>query len=346
MNFRKLGNTDLKVSTICLGTMTWGEQNNQKEAFEQMDYAMSQGINFFDTAEMYAVPSTEKTFGKTEIIIGNWFKERNNRKKVILATKVSGPGLSWIRGGGLQYTKENISSALLESLERLQTDYIDLYQLHWPERNTNYFGKLGYKHKAEEKEWNDFESILRTLKQFVDEGKIRYIGLSNESAWGLSKFLELSESQNLPRVMSVQNPYNLLNRTYEVGLAEISIREQSGLLAYSPLASGVLSGKYRNNQKPKGSRLQLFGDYFPRYAGKSSNLAVEEYFKVAKKHKISLAQLSLAFINQQSFVTSNIIGATTMKQLEENIGSANIKLSSEIIDEINLVHKNNSNPAP
>jgi len=346
MNFGKLGNTDLKVSTICLGTMTWGEQNNQKEAFEQMDYAMNQGINFFDTAEMYAVPSTEKTFGKTEIIIGNWFKERNNRKKVILATKVSGPGLSWIRGGGLQYTKENISSALLESLERLQTDYIDLYQLHWPERNTNYFGKLGYKHKAEEKEWNDFESILRTLKQFVDEGKIRYIGLSNESAWGLSKFLELSKSQDLPRVMSVQNPYNLLNRTYEVGLAEISIREQSGLLAYSPLASGVLSGKYRNNQKPKGSRLQLFGDYFPRYAGKSSNLAVEEYFKIAKKHKISLAQLSLAFVNQQSFVTSNIIGATTMKQLEENIGSANIKLSSEIIDEINSVHKNNSNPAP
>ena len=346
MNFRKLGNTDLKVSTICLGTMTWGEQNNQKEAFEQMDYAISQGINFFDTAEMYAVPSTEKTFGKTETIIGNWFKERNNRKKVILATKISGPGLSWIRGGGLQYTKENISSALLGSLERLQTDYIDLYQLHWPERNTNYFGKLGYKHKTEEREWNDFESILRTLKQFVDEGKIRYIGLSNESAWGLSKFLELSRSQNLPRVMSVQNPYNLLNRTYEVGLAEISIREQSGLLAYSPLASGVLSGKYRNNQKPKGSRLQLFGDYFPRYAGKSSSLAVEGYFKVAKKHKISLAQLSLAFVNQQSFVTSNIIGATTMKQLEENIGSTNIKLSSEIIDEINLVHKNNSNPAP
>ena len=346
MNFRKLGNTDLKVSTICLGTMTWGEQNNQKEAFEQMDYAISQGINFFDTAEMYAVPSTEKTFGKTETIIGNWFKERNNRKKVILATKISGPGLSWIRGGGLQYTKENISSALLGSLERLQTDYIDLYQLHWPERNTNYFGKLGYKHKTEEREWNDCESILRTLKQFVDEGKIRYIGLSNESAWGLSKFLELSRSQNLPRVMSVQNPYNLLNRTYEVGLAEISIREQSGLLAYSPLASGVLSGKYRNNQKPKGSRLQLFGDYFPRYAGKSSNLAVEEYFKVAKKHKISLAQLSLAFVNQQSFVTSNIIGATTMKQLEENIGSINIKLSTEIIDEINSVHKNNSNPAP
>jgi len=346
MKFKKFGNTDLKVSLLCLGTMTWGKQNNQTEAFEQMDYAMSQGVNFFDTAEMYAAPSSEKTFGKTEAIIGNWFRERNNRNKVILATKVSGPGLSWIRGGGLQYTKENISNALQGSLKRLQTDYIDLYQLHWPERNTNYFGKLGYKHQVKEKEWNSIESILRILKQFIDQGKIRYIGLSNESAWGFSKFLELSKLYDLPRVMSVQNPYNLLNRTYEVGLAEISVREQSGLLAYSPLASGVLSGKYRNNQKPEGSRLQLFGDYFPRYAGKSSNLAVEEYFKVAKKYKISLTQLSLAFVNQQPFVTSNIIGATTTKQLKEDIESINIKLSSEIIDEINLVHKKNPNPAP
>jgi len=346
MNFKKLGNTDLKVSTICLGTMTWGEQNNKKEAFEQMNYALNCGVNFFDAAEIYPSPCKEETYGETEKIIGNWFNQNKNRDKVILASKIAGPGLPWIRNGGQNFSEQKIKKALEDSLKRLQTDYIDLYQLHWPERNTNYFGKLGYKHKTEEREWNDFESILRTLKQFVDEGKIRYIGLSNESAWGLSKFLELSESQNLPRVMSVQNPYNLLNRTYEVGLAEISIREQSGLLAYSPLASGVLSGKYRNNQKPKGSRLQLFGDYFPRYAGKSSNLAVEEYFKVAKKHKISLAQLSLAFVNQQSFVTSNIIGATTMKQLEENIGSTNIKLSSEIIDEINLVHKNNSNHAP
>ena len=346
MKFKKFGNTDLKVSLLCLGTMTWGKQNNQTEAFEQMDYAMSQGVNFFDTAEMYAAPSSEKTFGKTEAIIGNWFRERNNRNKVILATKVSGPGLSWIRGGGLQYTKENISNALQGSLKRLQTDYIDLYQLHWPERNTNYFGKLGYKHQVKEKEWNSIESILRILKQFIDQGKIRYIGLSNESAWGFSKFLELSKLYDLPRVMSVQNPYNLLNRTYEVGLAEISVREQSGLLAYSPLASGVLSGKYRNNQKPEGSRLQLFGDYFPRYAGKSSNLAVEEYFKVAKKYKISLTQLSLAFVNQQPFVTSNIIGATTTKQLKEDIESINIKLSSEIIEEINLVHKKNPNPAP
>ena len=346
MKYKKLGNIDLKVSLICLGTMTWGKQNNQTEAFEQMDYAMDQGINFFDTAEMYAVPCTEETFGKTETIIGNWFKERNNREKVILASKISGPGLSWIRGGGLQYTKKNISAALEGSLNRLQTDYIDLYQLHWPERDTNYFGKLGYKHQDKEKEWNSIESILNVLKQFVDQGKVRYIGLSNESAWGLSKFLGLSKFQDLPRVMSVQNPYNLLNRTYEVGLAEISIREQSGLLAYSPLASGVLTGKYRNNQKPKGSRLQLFGDYFPRYFKKLSLLAVEEYFKVAKKHKISLAQLSLAFVNQQPFVTSSIIGATTMEQLKEDIESANIILSSEIIDEINLVHKNNPNPAP
>ena len=346
MKFKKLGNTDLNVSLICLGTMTWGKQNNQTDAFEQMDYAIGQGINFFDTAEMYAVPCTEDTFGKTETIIGNWFKERSNRKKVILATKVSGPGLPWIRGGGLQYTKENISAALEGSLKRLQTDYIDLYQLHWPERDTNYFGKLGYKHQDKEKEWNSIKSILNVLKQFVDQGKVRYIGLSNESAWGLSKFLELSKLQDLPRVVSVQNPYNLLNRTYEIGLAEISIRERSGLLAYSPLASGVLTGKYRNDQKPKGSRLQLFGDYFPRYFKKLSLLAVEEYFKVAKKHKISLAQLSLAFVNQQPFVTSNIIGATTMKQLKEDIESINIELSSEIIDEINLVHKNNPNPAP
>ena len=346
MKFNKLGNTDLQVSLICLGTMTWGKQNNQTEAFDQMDYAISQGINFFDTAEMYAVPCTNETFGKTETIIGNWFKERKNREKIILATKVSGPGLSWIRGGGLQYTKENIITAVEGSLKRLQTDYIDLYQLHWPERNTNYFGKLGYKHQIEEKEWNSIESVLRVLKFLVDQGNIRYIGLSNESAWGLSKFLELSKSKNLPRVVSVQNPYNLLNRTYEVGLGEMSIREQSGLLAYSPLASGVLTGKYRNNQKPKGSRLQLFGNYFPRYVKKLSLLAVEEYFKVAKKYQISLAQLSLAFVNQQSFVTSNIIGATTMKQLKENIESTNFELSSEIIEEINLVNNNNPNPAP
>ena len=346
MNFKKLGNTNLNVSTICLGTMTYGEQNSSNDGFQQMDFALDQGINFFDTAEIYPSPCFEKTYGSTEKIIGNWFKEKKNRDRVILASKVSGPGLSWVRGGGSQYSEKSITEALEKSLKRLQTDYIDLYQLHWPERKTNFFGKLDYKHEKEEREWNSIESVLKVLKQFVDQGKIRYVGLSNESAWGLSKFLEIAKSYNLPKMMSVQNPYNLLNRAYEVGLAEISIREKSGLLAYSPMAFGVLSGKYRNNQKPKGSRLQLFGDMFPRYVGKLPLLAVEEYFKVAKKHKISLAQLSLAFVNQQPFVTSNIIGATTIKQLKEDIESTNIELSSEIIDEINLVHKNNPNPAP
>jgi aryl-alcohol dehydrogenase-like predicted oxidoreductase len=329
MKFKKLGNTDLSVSLICLGTMTWGVQNNQQEAFEQMDYATDQGINFFDTAEQYAVPSTKETYGKTEKIIGNWFEKRNNRKKIILATKISGSGMPWIRGGGLQYTKENITTALENSLKRLRTDYIDLYQLHWPERNTR----------------NNFESILLILKKFIEQGKIRYIGISNETAWGLLKFLEFSKLYDLPRVVSIQNPYNLLNRTYEDDLAEISIREQSGLLAYSPLAFGVLAGKYINNQKPKGSRLQLFGDYFSRYSGKLSSLAAEKYFVVAKKYNISLAQLSLAFVNQQPFVTSSIIGATTMKQLKENIDSINIDLTSEIIAELNLIHKNNPNPS-
>ena len=329
MKFKKLGNTDLSVSLICLGTMTWGVQNNQQEAFEQMDYATDQGINFFDTAEQYAVPSTKETYGKTEKIIGNWFEKRNNRKKIILATKISGSGMPWIRGGGLQYTKENITTALENSLKRLRTDYIDLYQLHWPERNTR----------------NNFESILLILKKFIEQGKIRYIGISNETAWGLLKFLEFSKLYDLPRVASIQNPYNLLNRTYEVNLAKISIREQAGLLAYSPLAFGVLSGKYRNNQKPKGSRLQLFGDYFSRYSGKLSSLAAEKYYILAKKYNISLAQLSLAFVNQQPFVTSSIIGATTMKQLKENIDSINIYLTSEIIEELNLIHKNNPNPS-
>tara|TARA_B100001996_G_C18635029_1_gene583356 strand:+ start:19 stop:1056 length:1038 start_codon:yes stop_codon:yes gene_type:complete len=345
MNYRKLGNTELDVSAICLGTMTWGEQNNQKEAFEQMDYAIDHGINFFDTAELYAIPPNKKTYGKTEEIIGNWFEQKNNREKIILATKISGPGPSWIRGGGLQYTKENIEKSVNDSLKRLKTDFIDLFQLHWPERNTNYFGKLGYEHK-EEKKWNDFKSILEILKKIIDQGKIRYIGLSNETAWGLSKFLEISKSFNLPKMMSVQNPYNLLNRTYEVGLAEISIREKSGLLAYSPLAFGFLSGKYRNNNLPDKSRMKLFGEFFSRYKSDNSIKAIEDYYKIAKKYNLSLAQMSLAFINSRTFVTSNIIGATTMKQLEENLASINIKLNKEIIEEINSIHKNIPNPAP
>ena len=346
MKYKKLGDTDLKVSLICLGTMTWGEQNTQEEGFEQMDFALEKGVNFFDTAELYAIPPKAKTYGKTEEIIGNWFKINKNRKKIILASKIAGPGLKWIRGGGSQYSSKSIEEALHNSLKRLQTDYIDLYQLHWPERNTNYFGDLDYEHDEKEKSWNSFESILNTLKKFIDQGKIRYIGLSNETPWGFSKYLEIAKEKNLPKVVSVQNPYSLVNRTYEVGMSEISIRERAGLLAYSPLAVGYLTGKYRNKKIPKNSRLDLFYENYPRYHNQRTYEAVDEYFKIAEKHKISLAQLSLAFVNSRDFVTSNIIGATTMEQLKENIASIKISLDQKIIEEINLVHENNPNPAP
>ena len=242
MNFKKLGNTDLKVSTICLGTMTWGEQNNQKEAFEQMNYSLDCGINFFDAAEIYPSPCKKETYGETERIIGNWLNQKKNRNKIILASKIAGPGLPWIRNGGQNFTEKKVTKALEDSLQRLRTDYIDLYQLHWPERKTNFFGRLNYKHK-EEDNWNEFEKVLTALEKFIKQGKIRYVGLSNETPWGLSKFLEISKIKKLPRMMSVQNPYSLLCRTYEIGLSEISIREKSGLLAYSPLAGGFLTGK-------------------------------------------------------------------------------------------------------
>ncbi len=346
MKYKKLGGTDLKVSLICLGTMTWGEQNTQEEGFEQMDYGLERGINFFDTAELYAIPPKAKTYGKTEEIIGNWFKLRKNRKKVILASKIAGPGLKWIRGGGSQYSPKSIEDALHNSLKRLQTDYIDLYQLHWPERNTNYFGDLDYEHDENEKTWNSFESILNTLKKFVDQGKIRFIGLSNETPWGFSKYLEIAKDKNLPRVVSVQNPYNLVNRSYEVGMSEISIREKAGLLAYSPLAAGYLTGKYRNKKIPKNSRMDLFYENYPRYHNERTYGAVDEYFNIAQKNKISLTTLSQAFVNSRDFVTSNIIGATNMTQLKENIDSINISLSENVINDINLVHEKNPNPAP
>ena len=346
MKFKKLGNTDLKVSLICLGTMTWGEQNTQEEGFEQMDYALERGVNFFDTAELYAIPPKAKTYGKTEEIIGNWFKLRKNRNKIVLASKIAGPGLKWIRGGGSQYSPESIEDALHNSLKRLQTDYIDLYQLHWPERNTNYFGDLDYEHNINEKSWNSFESILKTLKKFIDQGKIKYIGLSNETPWGFSKFLEIAKEQKLPRVVSVQNPYSLINRSYEIGMSEISMREKAGLLAYSPLAVGYLTGKYRNKEIPKNSRLDLFYENYPRYHNERTYEAVDEYFKISQKYKISLSQLSLAFVNSRDFVTSNIIGATTMEQLKENIDSIDIGLEENIMHEINLIHEKIPNPAP
>ncbi|MDB4082204.1 aldo/keto reductase [Candidatus Pelagibacter sp.] len=345
MNYKKLGNTDLKVSTICLGTMTWGEQNTQNEGFEQMDYALDQGVNFWDTAEIYSIPPKQETFGDTEVIIGNWFEKTKKRNKVILASKVCGPMREYVRGGGNQFGTKNITEALNGSLKRLKTDYIDLYQLHWPERKTNFFGQLGYEHN-DNIEWTRFEDILGNLKKFIIQGKIRHIGLSNETAWGLSKFLELSKSKDLPRILSVQNPYNLLNRTYEIGLAEMSVREQAGLLAYSPLACGYLSGKYRNGRLPKNSRIERNADFWTRYQKPNLNNAVDAYFEISNKYKLDMSQMCLKFLEIQPFVTSVIIGATTMDQLKTNIDSVNISLNKDIINEINEVQKIYPNPCP
>jgi aryl-alcohol dehydrogenase-like predicted oxidoreductase len=345
MNYKKLGNTGLEVSTICLGTMTWGEQNTQNDGFEQMNYALDQGVNFWDTAEIYSIPPKQETFGHTEIIMGNWFETTKKRDQVILASKVCGPMREYVRGGGNQFGKKNISEALEGSLKRLKTDYIDLYQLHWPERKTNFFGKLGYEHD-DNSEWTQFEDILGSLKKFIDQGKIRHIGLSNETAWGLSKFLEISKDKRLPRMLSVQNPYNLLNRTYEVGLAEMSVREQTGLLAYSPLACGYLSGKYRDNQLPKNSRIERDGGFWTRYQKPNMSMAVDAYYKISKKHKIDMSQMSLKFIEIQPFVTSVIIGATTMEQLKTNIESVSVVITDEIIKEINEVQAIYPNPCP
>jgi len=346
MNYKKLGNTDLDVSTICLGTMTWGEQNSEREGFEQMDFALSQGVNFWDTAEIYSIPMREETYGETEKIIGNWFQKTKKRNDVVLATKVCGnTSNKYIRGGGNSFGKKKITEALDESLRRLKTDYIDLYQLHWPERNTNFFGDYGYEHDENDKDWTPFEEILESLKKFIKQGKIRYVGLSNETAWGLSKFLELSKMKGLPRMMSVQNPYNLLNRTYEVGLAEISIREQSGLLAYSPLAFGYLTGKYRNNKLPAKSRMQLFKN-FNRYKNENGQKAIDEYYKISKKYNLDFTQMSLKFCEIQHFTTSVIIGATTMEQLKTNIESVNVNLNSDIINDINKIQQKYPNPCP
>ena len=345
MKFKKLGTTDINVSLICLGTMTWGTQNSEKDAFEQMDYSLDQGVNFFDTAEIYSVPPTPESYGKTEKMIGNWFEKRKNREKIILASKVAGHGCEWIRGGGNNFTEKKIGEAIDESLKRLKTDYIDLYQLHWPERNTNYFGTRDYKHDEKESDWNNFESILQALDKYIKSGKIRFVGMSNETPYGLSRYLELSKNKNLPRMMSVQNPYSLVNRTYEVGMSEISIREKCGLLVYYPLAAGALSGKYRNGEMPKNTRMSLF-EGWERHLNPLAMKAYDEYYKLSKECKITMVQLAQAFVNSRPFVTSNIIGATTIDQLKENIQSVNIELTDEMMDKINLIHNNNPNPSP
>ena len=345
MERRKLGNSDLRVSSLCLGTMTWGEQNDRQEAFAQMDYALARGINFFDTAELYPVPPKAETYGRTEEFMGDWFAERKNRDKVILASKVTGrSSMGWIRGGP-RLNREHIRRAVAGSLGRLQTDYIDLYQLHWPERSANFFGQQDYVHKEDDTAMPILET-LRALDELVKEGKVRHIGISNETAWGVMEYLKLAAEHDLPRVVSIQNPYNLLNRTFEVGLAEIAIRERCGLLAYSPLGFGVLSGKYEGGRKPQGARLTLFGQQFTRYTKPRPTAATAKYVALAKKYGLAPAAMSLAWVNSRRFLTSNIIGATTMEQLKEDIDSASLELSSELLGEIEEMHKENPNPAP
>ncbi|MBY0428846.1 MAG: NADP(H)-dependent aldo-keto reductase [Alphaproteobacteria bacterium] len=346
MQTRPLGTSGINVSLICLGTMTWGEQNTEAEAHEQMDYALTQGINFFDAAEMYPVPPVAETYGRTEEIIGTWFKARKNRDKVILASKVFGRSTQYNYSRGGQPTRldrKNITAALDGSLKRLQTDYIDLYQLHWPDRSVNNFGQLGYMHVEEE--YNQPHETLAILQDFVRSGKIRHVGLSNETPYGVMQFLHDAEVKKLPRMQSVQNPYSLLNRTYEIGLAEVSIRANCGLLAYSPLAMGVLSGKYLGGQKPKGARLSLF-TRFQRYTNSRAEAATARYVKIANDAGLDPSQMALAFVNQQRFVTSNIIGATTMTQLKTNIDSIHVKLGADVLNAIDAVHTDIPNPSP
>jgi len=349
MKYRKLGTTDIDVSVICLGTMTWGEQNTQKDGFDQMDYAVERGINFFDTAEIYAVMPRKETYGKTEAIIGNWVKEKKNRDKIILASKIASKAendLQWIREGSknLGFDKKNMNSAIDASLKRLQTDYIDLYQLHWPERKVPKFGQLDFAYDPNDNKWTPIEEVLENLNALVKEGKIRYAGLSNETPWGVMKFLQTSREKNLPRMMSIQNVYSLVNRVFDVANSEVSIREKCGLLAYSPLAGGRLSGKYINNKKPANARYTLWPRRFSRHNTERGEIAIEKYVNLAMKYNIAPATFANAFVNDRSFVTSNIIGATNMKQLKEDIDSIDLTLSKEILEEIENIHLSDPNP--
>lgn len=349
MQFKPLANTGISVPEICLGTMTFGEQNTQPQAFQQLDYALERGLNFWDTAEMYPVPPKRETQSATERIIGNWLAARGGRDKLFLASKIAGPGQggSQIRGGVTRYTAAEIASALDGNLQRLQTDYIDLYQLHWPQRPANFFGKLGYGN-AEAGSAQDItalEETLTALSAEVKKGRIRAIGLSNETPWGTLKFLHLAEKLGLEKVVSVQNPYSLLNRTYEIGMSEIAKFEGVGLLAYSPLAFGYLSGKFRNGARPANARVTLFS-CFSRYSNPQSEWATEQYAQLAEQHGLTLTQLALAFIKQQFFVTSTIIGATSLEQLQENIDAFEVNLSEEILLGIEEIHRRQPNPAP
>ncbi len=335
-----LGRTNIKVSAICLGTMTWGRQNSESEGHEQMDYALDQGVNFFDTAEMYAVPPNPDTYGKTETIIGTWFAKTGNRDKVVLASKIAGPALPWIRGGHYKIDRKNIVEALDASLKRLQTDYIDLYQLHWPNRGSYHFGQQwNYAPQFDKAEIEaNFVDVLRVLDEQVKAGKIRHIGLSNETSWGTMQWLRLSEEHGLPRMASIQNEYSLLCRQFDTDLHEISLAEDCGLLAWSPLGGGMLSGKYLNGARPKGSRWDIDERFLQRDT-QIANDAIKAYIDVADKHELDVCQMALAFVNSRPHVTSNIIGATSMEQLKTNIDSINITLNDECLKDIAALYR-------
>ncbi len=340
MEYRKLGRTDLDISLIGLGTMTWGWQNTQTEGFEQMDYALERGVNFFDTAEIYAIPPSPERYGATETIIGNWFAARGNRDKVILASKIAGPGMPWLRDGDNQINRRTVLVAVEDSLKRLQTDYIDLYQLHWPNRGSYHFGKTwnfnpDFDAQAEE---DNFLEVLTTLNELVTAGKIRHVGLSNETAWGLTKWLQVAKDNNLPRMASIQNEYSLLCRHFEQDLSEIAIHEDVGLLAWSPLSRGILSGKYLNGAKPEGARLTL--ETRPEHRiGTQVDAATQKYIDIAVQHELDPCQMALAFVNQQRFVSSTLIGATNMDYLKTNIDSIDVKLTDDVVEAIQQVRR-------
>lgn len=346
MEYKRLGGTDLKLSLICLGTMTWGEQNTEAEAHAQLDYALDAGINCLDVAELYPVPPRAETQGLTERYIGNWLKSRGNRERVIIATKVCGRA-DWtphIRGGRARLDRANIQAALEGSLRRLQTDYVDLYQVHWPDRATNYFGRLGYE-PGDDGDAAPIDETLGVLGDLLRAGKIRHLGVSNETPWGVMRYLAAAQGTGLPRLASIQNPYSLLNRSFEVGLAEIAHRERVGLLAYSPLGFGVLSGKYLDGARPAGARLTLF-DRFVRYSNREGLEATRAYVDLARSHALDPAQMALAFVHSRPFLASTIIGATTLEQLRANIASAALRLSPELLEAIEVIHRRCPNPCP
>ncbi|MDC3250035.1 aldo/keto reductase [bacterium] len=353
MKFNQLGNSEIKVSEVSLGTMTWGEQNTLEEAHSQLDLAIERKINLIDTAEMYSVPGKQETQGSTERILGEWMNKgfaKQNREKIVLATKAAGPAewLNYLRGGP-RLNHEHIIKACEDSLSRLKTDYIDLYQIHWPERKTNFFGSLGFTPQENqvqlEKDTITIQETLEALSKLVEQGKVKQIGISNETSWGTMKYTQLALQFNLPQIVSIQNPYSLLNRSFEVGNSEVCYRENIGLLAYSTLGFGTLTGKYRGGKKPEGARLTLF-ERMARYNNAQADAAIEEYFNIAQEFNLSLASLALAFVNSRPFVASNILGATSTQQLEENINSIEVEITPEILNAIEKVQLKYSNPCP